>query len=127
MTYTPPKTKTERRRFPDGTETYVEVETDVDRITRTRVYRGAPQVERTNCFCCSCNDYGDGLISSDPGCRNHGFAGTRPCEEHNMPGQEWDDFGIENDPDVGKMPESVQVKRAADKARWDEWKAKQGA
>lgn len=119
MTYTPPKTKTDVRRFPDGTETYIEVEKDVDRTTRTRVYRGIPDVEVTDCFCCSCNDHGDGLITSDSACRNHGFYGKRPCELHNMPGYVWED--------TEEMPESVQVKRAADKARYDEWKAKHPA
>lgn len=55
---------------------------------------------RTNCFCCSCGD----MEGSDPACRNHGFAATRPCELHNMPGSPWDDDGT--------MPESVQVARA---------------
>lgn len=121
MTYTPTKRKTDVKRFTDGTETYVEVVEDVDRITRTRVYRGVPDVERTNCFCCSCNHYGDGLITTDAACRNHGFAAHRPCEEHGMPGEPWEDFGT---PDDGKMPESVQQKRAADKANWEAWEAR---
>lgn len=53
---------------------------------------------RTDCFCCSCNKYG----GRDAQCRNHGFYGRRPCEEHGMPG--------ELDP-ADKMPDSVQVER----------------
>lgn len=49
---------------------------------------------RDNCFCCSCPEYG-----TDVYCRNHGWAGTRPCEDHNMPGQK-DEEGV--------MPGSVQ-------------------
>lgn len=63
--------------------------------------------ERTNCFCCSCGD----REGSDPACRNHGFAATRPCEEHDMPGSVWDDDGT--------MPESVQEIRRQEKARED--------
>lgn len=120
-------TTTKRRRFPDGTETYIEVEKRIDIIeatVRTRVYRGVPDVEITNCFCCSCDDYGDGFITSDPACRNHGFAATRPCEVHHMPGQPWGDELGEDHPDFGKLPETVQQKRTADKKRWDNWKAK---
>jgi hypothetical protein len=54
---------------------------------------------RTDCYCCSCGD--DGGV--DPYCRNHGWAGSRPCEVHNMPGVVDDD---------NEMPESVQKKRA---------------
>lgn len=69
----------------------------------------------TECFCCSCGDYG-----SDPACRNHGFAATRPCEEHNMPGSVWDDFYVDGvlDKSSGTMPESVQeVRRQREAAR----------
>lgn len=61
--------------------------------------------ERTDCFCCSCGE------GSDPACRNHGFAAQRPCDIHNLPGSEWDDFGIEGDTLVGTMPEPVSVAR----------------
>lgn len=118
--------KTERRRFPDGTETYVEVTKTVETTTRTRVYKGAPDVERTNCYCCSCDDTGDGFIQNDAACRNHGFAAKRPCELHNMPGQPWGDELGEDHPEYGKMPESVQAKRAADKQRYDDWMKKTG-
>ncbi len=61
---------------------------------------------RDNCYCCSCGD----REGSDAACRNHGFAGQRPCETHNMPGQEWgDEASSELE---GSMPESVQAERA---------------
>lgn len=52
-------------------------------------------VDCTECFCCTCPEGSE----SDVYCRNHGYYGTRPCEEHNMP-------GLEND--EGHMPLSVQ-------------------
>ena len=58
------------------------------------------EVERTDCYCCSCDD--DSGVS-DGACRNHGFYAERPCETHNMPGSADDD---------GVMPASVQVARA---------------
>lgn len=60
--------------------------------------------ERTDCYCCSCTEH-----LTDAACRNHGWAAKRPCEAHEMPGQEWDD-GL---PGLGtNMPVSVQVARA---------------
>lgn len=53
---------------------------------------------RDNCYCCSCG------VNPDPYCRNHGFAGMRPCVEHDQPGQAGDD---------GVMPASVQAIRLA--------------
>jgi hypothetical protein len=64
-------------------------------ITETFRLLGKAEV-RTNCFCCSCDDQ----VGSDVYCRNHGFAGERPCELHGMPGVENDD---------GVMPKSVQA------------------
>lgn len=62
---------------------------------------------RTDCFCCSCGDYG-----SDPACRNHGFAAERPCEKHGTSGSVWDDM-FNDDGTLhatsGTMPESVQA------------------
>jgi len=54
--------------------------------------------DRTTCYCCSCGD----RPGSDPYCRNHGFAGARPCLDHDVPGQANED---------GNMPDSVQAKR----------------
>jgi hypothetical protein len=68
-------------------------------LTRVRVLEKVAEFEfRDNCYCCSCGERG-----SDPYCRNHGFAGLRPCEAHDMPGQTDED-------DV--MPVSVQVARS---------------
>lgn len=107
----------------DGHTSYIEVDTQPDSITRTNVTRSAPEITITNCYCCSCYEDDYGMVTSDPACRNHGFAAQRPCELHNMPGQPWDDYGFDTD---GKMPESVQQKRADDQRRVDEWKAKHG-
>lgn len=87
-------------------------------LTQTFVYELVAVIEeRTNCYCCTCPD--DGL-QTDPACRNHGWAATRPCEEHDMPGQPWGDemctdacrgtrhaVGCR----TGTMPNSVQVVR----------------
>ena len=56
------------------------------------------QEHRTDCFCCSCGEFG-----TDGACRNHGGYGKRPCEEHNMPGSPWEG--------TNDMPESVQAER----------------
>lgn len=95
------------------------------------VYELVLKVEEwEDCFCCSCGDR-DG---PDAACRNHGFAGRRPCDRHQMPGEPWDvemcdcvsrrvetpsciQMVLEHDPDknpaclMGKMPSSVQEKR----------------
>ncbi|AYN57321.1 hypothetical protein PBI_BRIDGETTE_55 [Arthrobacter phage Bridgette] len=62
--------------------------------------------ERTNCYCCSCPNE---QTCADPACRNHGWAATRPCETHNMPGQPWGEEAGELE---GKMPATVQQARA---------------
>lgn len=68
------------------------------------------EVERTNCFCCSCGE----REGSDPACRNHGWAANRPCETHKLPGQAW---GEEAGPELdGTMPLSVQAERARTKS-----------
>lgn len=90
-------------------------------VTKTYYQQVLKIEERTDCFCCSCpNGYSD-----DPACRNHGFAGKRPCLTHNMPGQVWDDdmmFGPEGPPadHVPEMPESVQWMRELDRHPWHE-------
>lgn len=74
-------------------------------LTRKRTLTPGPWVEeRTNCFCCSCREFG----GADPACRNHGWAATRPCEKHKMPGSPWDIDGDEYD---GVMPVSVEKAR----------------
>lgn len=98
----PRESKSRETRNEDGTSTWVET-WSIPGLTRTRTVTASEWSEtRDNCFCCSCPEFGN----SDPFCRNHGFAGTRPCEEHNMPG----DF----DPDMTDgMPRSVQAERAS--------------
>ena len=49
------------------------------------------EVERTDCYCCSCRDNGYGGTVNDPYCRNHGWYGERPCEKHSMPGTPGED------------------------------------
>ena len=69
----------------------------------TEVYRRTTVVEsRTDCFCCTC-DLDQTLPAHDAACRNHGYYGKRPCEEHNMPGYCWEG--------TTDMPESVQAYR----------------
>lgn len=76
---------------------------DQSGLITTTVYQPILVIEhRETCFCCSCGDFG-----SDPACRNHGFAGTRPCELHGTPGTAWDD-------EPGVMPASVQAARKGD-------------
>lgn len=94
---------TEVMRHPDGREIWLEVETEPGIIRRRKVTADPWDVERTDCFCCSCSDWG----GSDPYCRNHGFAAERPCEVHQMPG---------TPNEAGVMPESVQAERARLKA-----------
>jgi hypothetical protein len=75
---------------------------------------------RHDCFCCSCTwpHGGWGLPTRDPHCRNHGWVGRRPCEEHKMNGTA---YGPEDVGDVPMdwggatsiMPDSVQKERAS--------------
>lgn len=79
---------------------------DYSGVVITTYYQPILVVEnRDNCFCCSCSETEYGQEVTDPYCRNHGYAGMRPCEKHDMPGQE-DDEGV--------MPVSVQIKRRQD-------------
>jgi hypothetical protein len=92
---------------PDGSqvETVVNYYDTMTGLTRIRVFECITEFSvRTNCYCCSCGE----REGSDPACRNHGWAATRPCERHGMPGQEWDDT-LETA--AGRMPESVQAYR----------------
>jgi hypothetical protein len=97
-----PKTSSrDHRRLPsDGGEVWVEEINRYDGVLRYRKVYAGPWVEgeRTDCFCCSCCEH-----HSDPFCRNHGWAGRRPCERHGTPGQADDE---------GFMPDSVQERRA---------------
>lgn len=82
-----------------GGEFWQETETEPGIIRRRSVQATPWVVERTDCYCCSCPEFG----GADPACRNHGWAAARPCEVHQMSGSSWDD---------GTMPDSVQVVRA---------------
>jgi len=89
----------EHERHANGTETWIE-DIVTPGLTRSRIVTAGVWIEhRTDCFCCSCDDE---LSTMDVFCRNHGFAGSRPCEVHGMPGQPDDD---------GAMPASVQAAR----------------
>lgn len=74
--------KSEPEHNPDGSTTWTEYQR-LPGIVRSRTITATEwkDHERTDCYCCSCGDYG-----SDPYCRNHGFAGTRRCDVHRMPG-----------------------------------------
>jgi hypothetical protein len=86
-------------RHDDGTYRWTETRTEPGAVwQRTVTVTDWELAERTDCFCCSCGDYG----SSDPYCRNHGFAGERPCETHELPGAANED---------GVMPDSVQTEQ----------------
>ena len=87
----------DKHRTDDGGETWT-TRRELPGVVYTRQVTAGPWVlaERTNCFCCSCGD----SPGSDPYCRNHGWAGQRPCDRHNMPGQANEE---------GIMPDSVQA------------------
>lgn len=61
------------------------------------------EMERTDCYCCSCDDDDLGNYV-DVFCRNHGYAGERPCEVHNLPGTIDPDYT----PEQTTMHDSVQ-------------------
>lgn len=104
-----------------GAESQLHVVTEIPGYTRTVIYAALAVVEeRTNCFCCSCGEY-----AIDPACRNHGWAATRPCGLHGMPGQTWQclcDLQDEDRPPaehdsgcpVGQMPDPVNPRPAED-------------
>lgn len=85
-----------------------------DGLITTDVYELAARFEtRTNCFCCSCyggQEYGGYAGSNDPYCRNHGFAGTRACELHEMPGDQFIP-DVDTDLPTDKPMLSVQQER----------------
>lgn len=99
MTLRDRTTITDRQRYADGTESWTETTHSTEGDSVRLITASASILTRTNCFCCSCTDTG----ASDPYCRNHGFAGERPCEDHKMPGQ------VDEE---GRMPASVQSQRA---------------
>jgi hypothetical protein len=67
---------------PDGAMNWKEHKEEYGVKLMRTVYASAwTEIERTNCYCCTCSD-----SNPDPHCRNHGWAGTRACGKHNMPG-----------------------------------------
>lgn len=80
--------------------------------------------ERTDCYCCSCNEDENGIASNrDPYCRNHGFAGKRICMKHRMSGDAY-----ECGPDLDVLDEtspllSVQAALVRDPAARVGWEA----
>jgi hypothetical protein len=96
---------------PDGSQSWKEYETEPGVIKLRTVYASAwAEVERNNCFCCSCP-----ANNPDPHCRNHGWAGRRPCEDHKLPGTKYEQEHIDNKTGsllrVDVMPQSVQAYR----------------
>jgi len=86
---------TQYTKVPNQPDLLVRTYNDYSGLIITEYYQRILIVEdRKDCYCCSCGDTPD-----DPFCRNHGFAGTRPCDKHQMPGTPDED---------GNMPESVQ-------------------
>lgn len=78
----------------DGGEKWVEVD-NAPGLDRTRNVVASPWVDkRTDCFCCTCWFETD-VVSIDPYCRNHGWAGRRECETHDQPGKEVDVLSVE--------------------------------
>jgi hypothetical protein len=72
---------------------------DFSGVVVTTIYQPICTIEaRDNCYCCSCGE----REGSDPHCRNHGWAGQRSCELHEMPGSPNDE---------GNIPQSVQAER----------------
>lgn len=69
-------------------------------VRRRELTAGEWTEERSDCFCCTCAHDGQ---AADPNCRNHGWWGKRPCEDHSMPGA--------TEPETDVMPASVQVRR----------------
>lgn len=83
----------------DGHPSWTETRTWGTGLVQTRRVVADPWEEHwENCFCCTCDVEGpDGIPRhgmSDPGCRLHGFAGKRPCDEHHTPGTPWDDTDV---------------------------------
>lgn len=99
----------------EGQDDTLLVRTGTPGLETVSVYQLVATIEnRTNCYCCSCPDEGP----TDMACRNHGFAASRPCEYHNMPGQTWGEEMM-GTTSYGTMPLSVQAVRAQRAERKD--------
>lgn len=108
-------TKHDESTTPDGDVKWREESHTGEGIYRRLVMATPWELERTNCYCCTCyEDYYSGMVSTDGYCRNHGMGfGTRPCDVHDLPGEPIDLRELEPD-FIGPepMPESVLTVRA---------------
>lgn len=99
-------------RHPDGSESWKEYDTRESGVKKMRTIYASEWVviERYDCYCCTCRN-----SNPDPHCRNHGFAGRRPCEEHLMPGKHYEQEHIDRKTGAilraEVMPQSVQAYR----------------
>lgn len=89
--------------LPPGTDTttsteWTEVQPCVGYYRQRKVWASDwDETGRVNCYCCTCTESHD-RVNTDKHCRNHGFAGRRPCAVHNLPG----------DPDQdGTVPDAI--------------------
>jgi hypothetical protein len=97
----------DRQKHPDGTETWTEIYNDFSGRIRTRTVKAEAYVDRwDNCYCCSCPEH-----TNDPYCRNHGYAGTRACDQHGQPGSEFEVGDDLDTPDPTRPLASVQAAR----------------
>ncbi|WNO27771.1 hypothetical protein SEA_HUWBERT_19 [Microbacterium phage Huwbert] len=97
-------------------ERMVTIEAVFERVVWASDWR---ETERLTCHCCTCDeDYWSGYTTNDPACRNHGFAGTRPCDIHNLPGSTWED--------TDEMPDSVLTVRKKQAEALEKEKAARG-
>lgn len=84
----------------------------------TRVWQLIVEIEdRETCYCCSCGEH----PGHDPYCRNHGFAGTRKCEKHEMPGDEFECNWDTEEPNPNRPLLSVQAERARGEEAASHW------
>lgn len=83
--------------YPGDSKELWPLQNRIDYVIQTALRNRRAPRKTSECFCCSCGDRD--REGSDPFCRNHGWAGERPCEKHGSPGKVDDD---------GKMPSSVE-------------------
>jgi len=113
MSFTPTTKRSAEVEHPDGSHYWTETVDDLE-VIRTRTVIGEPwQEQRYNCFCCSCEE-SETWTYTDAACRLHGFAGKRPCDIHDLPGQVWGEE-LAGTPQFGKMPDAVTIERASHK------------
>lgn len=103
----PPYPPLDATQTPDGAMSWKEYKDEPGLKLMRTVYASAwTEIQRTDCFCCTCADN-----NPDPHCRNHGWAGQRACEKHGRPGQsylqeQFDKTGKIIQVDV--MPQSIE-------------------